>query len=88
MRTVLLVADEIVVDEVDMAAIAEVVERLQLGEDLIGGLGARHAAVQLDDVAELAGERAAARKLHADVEIVLELEQVVARHAGFASRRS
>ena len=76
---VLAVADEIVVDEIDMAAIAAVVERLQLGEDLVVGLGARHAAVQLDDVAELAGERAAARILHADVEILLELQQVVAR---------
>ena len=63
-----------------MAAIAVIVERLQLGENLIVGLGARHAAIQLDDVAELAGERAAARILHADVEIVIELEQIVTRH--------
>ena len=75
----LAVADEVVVDEIDVAAIAGVIERLQLGEDLVLRLGARHAAVQLDDVAELAGERAAARELDADVEILFELEQIVTR---------
>src|SRR6202042_1339056 len=44
-----------------------------------GGVGARHAAVELDDVAELAGERAAARKLHADMHVLIELEQIEAR---------
>ena len=76
----LLVADEVVVDEVDMAAIADSVERVELGEHLRGRLGPRHPAVKLDDVAELAGERAAARELHAEIEIVFELEQVEARH--------
>src|SRR6202047_2834931 len=77
---VLLVADEIVVDEIDMPAITVIVERLQLGENLIVGLGARHATIQLDDIAELAGERAAARILYADEEIVIEFDQIVTRH--------
>src|SRR6185436_11637336 len=76
----LLVADEIVVDEVDVATVADPVELLELGERLRGSLGAGNAAVELDDVAELAVERAAARKLHADVEILVELEKVEARH--------
>src|SRR5258706_10520983 len=63
-----------------MPAITVIVERLQFGENLIVSLGARHATIQLDDIAELAGERAAARILHADEEIVIELDQVVARH--------
>ena len=74
------VADQVVVDEIDMAAIAEIVEALQLRQNLVVGLGARHAAVELDDVAELAGERAAARELDADVEIMVEFEQIEARH--------
>ena len=76
----LAIADEVVVDEVDMAAIAAVVERLQLGENLIVGLGARYAAVELDDVAELAGERAATRILYANEELMIELDQIVAGH--------
>ena len=42
------------------------------------GLGARHAPVKLDDVAELAGERAAARELHADVEVIVEFQEIEA----------
>ena len=75
----LLVADEIVVDEIDVPAVTELVERLQLFQHLLRRLGPWHPAVQLDDVAELAGERTAARILHADVHVVLELEQIEAR---------
>ena len=75
----LLVADEVVVDEVDVAAIAEAIERVELREHLRVGLGARHAPVELDDVAELAGERAAARELHADVQVVVEFQEIEAR---------
>src|SRR5712691_6995487 len=63
-----------------MPAITVIVERLQFGENLIVSLGARHATIQLDDIAELAGERAAARILHADDEMVIELDQIVTRH--------
>src|SRR3984893_17073820 len=74
-----LVADEIVVDKIDMTAVAELIKGIELGQHLLGGLGARHPAVELDDVAELAGERAAARKLHADMQVLVELEQIEAR---------
>ncbi len=70
----LLVADEIVVDEVDVAAIAEPIERLQLRQHLRVGLGARHPPVKLDNVAKLAVERTTPRKLHADVEVMIELQ--------------
>src|SRR6516225_2518297 len=63
-----------------MPAITVIVERLQLGDNLIVGFGARHATIQLDNIAELAGERAATRILHANEEIVIELDQIVARH--------
>ena len=63
-----------------MAAIAELIKRLEFGEHLRRCLGARHPAVQFDDVAEFAGERTAARILHADVQILLELQQIEARN--------
>jgi hypothetical protein len=65
----LLVADHVIVDERDVAAVAGEIERVQLLQHLLIGLGARNAAVELDDVAELAIERAAARELHANMEI-------------------
>ena len=74
----LLVADEIVVDEIDMAAIAPRVKAIELAQHLRNGLGAWHASVEFDDVAEFAGERAAARELHADMEVLVELQQVPA----------
>src|SRR4029077_21194358 len=77
---VFLVADEIVVDEIDMPAITLIVQRLQFSENLIVGLGTRHATIKLDNVAELAGERAATRILHANEEIVIEIDQIVAGH--------
>src|SRR5262245_1552749 len=59
-----------------MPAIAHAMERGELSQHLRVGLGAGHAAVKLDDVAELAVERATARELNADVEIVAEVEEV------------
>src|ERR1700690_3841189 len=76
----LFVADQVVIDKIDMAAKAEREQPVELGEHLRVGLGARVAAVELDDVAEFAGERAAARILHADVKVMLEFEQVEARY--------
>ncbi len=75
----LLVADQIVVDEIDMPAIAELIQPVEFRQHLRRRLGARHPAVQFDDVAELAGERTAARELHADIEIAVEFQQVEAR---------
>src|SRR5581483_8111696 len=75
-----LVTDQIVVDEIDVATITKFVERLEFGENLIVRFGTRRAAVQLDDVAELAGKRTAARELHADIEILLEFQEIEARY--------
>src|SRR5260370_16798637 len=63
-----------------MPAITVIVERLEFGENLVGSLGGRDATIQLDDSAELASERVAPRILHADEEIVIELDQIVTRH--------
>src|SRR5207247_7802238 len=68
----LLVAYEIIIDEIDMTAVPEPVECIELGEHLLRHLGARHPSVKLYDVAELASEWTSARILHADIEIVIE----------------
>ena len=56
----LLVSDEVVVDEEDLPAMPQLAQRLELGEDLRGLLHPWHPSEDLDDVAELAGERTAA----------------------------
>src|SRR3954452_7006727 len=66
-----------------MPAIAVIVEGLQLSENLIGGFGAWHATIQLNNIAELAGEWAATRILHANEEIMVELDQIVAWHGAY-----
>ena len=63
-----------------MTAVAEIVQRLQLTQHLRDGLRARNPAVEFDNVAELASERTAARELHADVKIVLDLQEIEAGH--------
>ena len=78
----LAVADEVVVHEVHVAAVADGVQGVELAQHLLGGLGPRHPAVQLDDVAELAVEGASAGVLHPDVQVVVELEQVEAGNGG------
>src|SRR5262245_24037672 len=75
----LLVADQIVVDEVEMAAIAQGVERVEFRHYLLGRLRSRHAAIKFNNVAEFAGEWAAARKLHANEHIVLEIQKIESR---------
>src|SRR3974390_427791 len=71
-----LVADEIVVHEVHMASMPEAVEQLEFGDDLLRGLCPWTSAIELDDVAELAVERAAAGELNPNHEVVIELQQV------------
>ena len=44
-----------------------------------GGLGARHAAIHDDDIAELAIERATPRKLHGHRNVMTQVDQVPAR---------
>ena len=77
------VADQVVVDKIDMTAVAEPVKRFELGEHLRMSFGPRCAAIELDDIAELAREWAAARELHADVEILVEFQKVEARNRRF-----
>jgi hypothetical protein len=76
----LLVADQIVVDEVYVAPVAKFVEPIELGEHLLICFGPRDAAVEFDDVAELAGEWTSPRVLHANIEVLIELQKVEARN--------
>ena len=79
LRHQLAVADEVVVDDEDGAAKARLEQGVQLGQHLLGRLGARHAPDDLDDVAELAAEGAAARVLDAHRGVLAPVEQVEAR---------
>jgi hypothetical protein len=74
----LAIADEIVVDHEDRTAKARGQNGVELAAELRWLLGARLPAEELDDVAELATERAAATPLHADGVVGLDVEQVVA----------
>ena len=76
----LLVSDEIVVDEIDVSAISATIDRLQLGQHLWRCFHARHSAVELDDIAKLAVERAAAGELDGEIEIVVAPEEIVTGH--------
>ena len=77
----LLVADEVVVDD-EQVVLAGGEAGFELGDDLGGGLDAGAAAEDDDDVAELAGERAAAGELDAAVDVFAHLHEVEARRAG------
>ncbi len=74
------VADEVVVDEEDRPAPSGRDQGVQLRRHAVGRLDPMLAAVQLPDVAELAGERTAARMLHRHRGIGLEVEEVESRH--------
>ena len=82
----LLVADEVVVDDEDVAQ-PEPMDLAHLRHHLLDRLGARAPAVHDDDVAELAVERAAARELDGHGAVLIDLQQIEARqrrvvHAG------
>jgi hypothetical protein len=68
-------ADEVVVDEKYWAAPAIRIELLELGNYQVRGLGARNPSLDLDDVAELALERAAARVLHGHGAVISRLNE-------------
>ncbi len=61
-----------------MPAVTGVVKALQLGAELFGRLDPGFAAVEFDDVAELAVERAAARVLNAGVQVIPGIHEIVA----------
>jgi hypothetical protein len=86
------VPDQVVVHEVDVPAVPERVQGVELPEHLGGGLGPGHPSVQVDDVAELAVERATARVLDPDVQVAVELQEIEAgdrraRDVGETGRR-
>ena len=56
----LFVADQVVIDKIDMPAITKGIKRIQFCHDLFGCFCARHTAIQFDDVTEFATERTSA----------------------------
>ena len=75
-----LVADEVVVDQEDRASPAQPVQQVELLHDLVRRLGPGYLTVELDDVAELAVERAPTRELHAHRVVAVHLDEVEARN--------
>jgi hypothetical protein len=80
----LFVADEVVVDKIDPAAMPKLIKPVEFGQHLFPGLDPRLAPVEFDDVAELAVEGAATRELHADMDVIGALQQVETRGSGCA----
>ena len=76
------VADEVVVDHEDRSTPPELVQRIELPQHLRRRLHPGVAAVQLDDVAELALERTAPRALHAHRRVARAVEQIESRRKG------
>ncbi len=74
------VADEVVVDDVHMPAVAERVKGVQFTQHLFGCLEAGGSSVQLDDIAELTVERTTPRVLHPYMHVMLEFEKVETGH--------
>ena len=67
------IADEVVVDHVQVALVAELAQQLQFGHHLLRFLEAGLAAVKFDDIAEFAVERTATRYLHADAHVFAKI---------------
>ena len=84
----LLVADEIVVDEIDRAGDPGIEHRVELGEDLLRRFEPGLAPVQRRDIAEFAAIRAAARKLHAAEKIAPPLDQPIGRDREIGERQA
>src|SRR5262249_13857335 len=74
----LFVANKVIGNKLNMAAVAKVEERLKLRQHLFICLRARNAPVELDDVAKFTIERTTAGKLDANIPVMLHLEQIKA----------
>ncbi len=83
----LLVADQVVINKIHMPSIPQRVQGIEFGHDLCIGLGARHPAIQFDNVTEFTTERTPARKLDADMQVLVQLQQVKAGQRAFRDIR-
>src|SRR3984885_16176017 len=77
-QRLVMVADEIVIDDEDLVAPSQFAQGVELRDELRVRLGAGLAAVDGDDVAELALEGAATRKLHRHGGVFVEAQQIEA----------
>jgi len=75
-KCVLPIADEVVIDDEYLALPAQFAQTVQFGNELSRPLGSWLAAIDRDDVAELALEWAATRKLHGHGSVFVHAEQV------------
>ena len=74
----LMVPDEVVVDDEDKAAPAELEHSVELRNQLIRRLGSGPPAIDRDDVAELALKWTASRELHCHGDVLVHVEQIEA----------
>src|SRR4030081_3832123 len=73
---ILFISDEIVIDNENGAAPAKSQQRVKLAQNLLIALGAGYAAVDFNDVANLAVERAAARILNRHCTVAFHFREV------------
>src|SRR5215510_8193254 len=85
---VTLVADKVIVNDENQSAPADPQERVQLGQHLLIALRAWDATIDLDDVAELALEWAAARVLDRHRAVASDVGQIEVWYGRRGERRS
>ena len=75
LKCVLSIPDEVVIYDEHVAAPAQLPQAIQLGDELSRRFSAHLAAIDRDDVAEIALKRAAARKLHGHGGVFVHAQQ-------------
>src|SRR6266852_8382870 len=66
-----------------MSPMTHPVKRVEFRKHLCVRFCSRHAAVKFDNIAKFAIERTPARKLNADIDVMIALEQIEARNRAF-----
>src|SRR5215813_12287268 len=84
---VALVADKVIVNDENQSAPSDPQERVQLGQHLLIALRAWDAAIDLDDVAELALKGTAARVLDRHRAVASEVGEMEVRYGRRGERR-
>src|SRR5262249_27625911 len=82
------VGDEIVIDEINRGRKPASAQLVELRDDLLRPLHARHPAIEARNIAELAREGAAGGKLDRAEEIIFEAPQLIGRERKLLERQT